>query len=74
MRDVFHNCDLMTVEMAAMGKILAIELHADGTYTTALSMYQSYAMVVTTTAIYNASVYAMLIILQQDTHQECYQH
>ena len=54
----------MTVKMAVMGKILVIELRANSTYITAVSMCQSYAMVITTTAIYNAFECAMLTILR----------
>ena len=71
MREVIHGYNLATVKLAAaMGKIFARKLHVDGIYTTAVLRYQSYAMVIPTTAMYNATKCAMLTTLQQDTHQE----
>ena len=70
------NTTLRLSKWRYMGEILAEVLRVHGTYITAVPKFQSYATVTDLPRSLFATLLSdtMLAILQQDTHQEYYQH
>ena len=70
------NTTLRLSKWRYMGEILAEVLRVHGTYITAVPKFQSYATVTDLPRSLFATLLSdtMLAILQQDTHQEQYQH